>query len=83
MNHNKDDGTGLGFQAWELRIQPTPELLLRLKNTREAILNLNTRAAQSSYGRKRHCQQPHYYKGYRRAIARILTILQERNIVKV
>lgn len=77
-----DDDTALGFTAGELRIQTTSELLERLRNTKEAILNLNTRAAQALYGRKRHNQQPHYYKGYRRAIARVQTVLNERNSVR-
>lgn len=75
-----DDGTGLGFTASDLRTMPTKELLSRIITSREAILNMNTVAAQSLYGRTRHAQQPHYYKAYRRAIARIQTVLRERGI---
>jgi len=80
MNKEKDDGTALGFSASELRTLPTENLLQRLTNTREGILNLNTGAAVGLYGRKRHSNQPHFYSGYRRAIARVLTVLGERGV---
>jgi ribosomal protein L29 len=77
MKKEHDDGTAMGWTASELRQLSNSELLGRLAATREAILGLNTKAAQALYGRKRHAQQPHYYKGYRRAVARILTVMNE------
>lgn len=75
-----DNGTGLGFTASELRRMSNNELLDRITASKDALLGMNTTAASELYGRKRHSDKPHLFGTYRRAIARIQTVLRERNI---
>ena len=64
--------------ASELRQYASEELIEMEQRLRDNLLALNENAAGALHGRRRWAQQPHYFSAFRRGIAQIKTILNER-----
>ena len=62
------------MKAKELRELPDEELRLRLRELKDQLFDLRTQKALGRLG------QPHRFKEVKREIARILTILREREL---
>lgn len=78
LTMKKDYDTGLGLKARELRSLPEQTLRAMVETCKERLLTMRSAASTAGDGRKSFSEKPHYFKLFKKTIARIKTVLGER-----